>query len=272
MEMHLTSPPAGHTLSLLKCGFFSRPAPGHRDVRHVPTQATSTAGGPSGRSVGQRLREKKALAVHHPSTPRAPSNAGCTRRGSPGGRRGPRGSAGQSEEVMGANRQGASAHTPARPSPPRSQVWEGPPTRFLWRPETDAPEAARPGPAMAAREPGPRCAEHRPRHSLGAGSGRPRWPQTWPLDRDRLPKERPAWGAGRGARAWLLPAGSGRSAPEMALARLRSPKRDPRRERRRPRHPWGCVLGGGRHGHGAGASRPPLPAAAPGESPCRPLH
>ncbi|CAI9171550.1 unnamed protein product [Rangifer tarandus platyrhynchus] len=51
---------------------------------------------------------------------------------------------------------------------------------------------------MAAREPGPRGAEHRPRHSSGAGSDRPRWPQTWPLGRDRLPKERPAWGAGRG--------------------------------------------------------------------------
>ena len=82
--MHLTSPSAGHTLSLLKCGFFSRPAPGHRDVRHVPTQATSTAGGPSGRSVGQTPRKESARCAP-PQHPASPQQCRLHKEGTPGG-------------------------------------------------------------------------------------------------------------------------------------------------------------------------------------------
>ncbi|XDA89810.1 hypothetical protein R6Z07F_019394 [Ovis aries] len=140
------------------------------------------------------------------------------------------------------------------------------------------------GPAVAAREPGPRGAEHRPRHSLGAGSGRLCRPQTWPLGRDRLPKERPAWGAGRGARGagpapprrprLLRPrAGSGWA----ALAEARSaagttettaplglcPRRRSPRARRRGWSPpaSGCSA------RGVPAPPPPLAAPEPGRTP-----
>lgn len=163
--------------------------------------------------------------------------------------RGPQGS----RRAMGANRREPSAHPPkARPSlrGPRVRATHplllGAQRRTLRRQR---------GPAVAAREPGPRGARHRPRHSLGAGSGRlcrrkrGHWAGTTSPGASALGRRER-----RRARARLLPHRPRLLRPGSSAAGC---ARQPDRRRERPGYgaPWGCVLGGGRRGHGAGNGR-----------------
>lgn len=166
-ETHLTSTPYIFKSMLSMSWLHSLylkipPPPRHHDVRHVQTQATSTAGGLSGRSVSG-AKEKKALGVHYPDTPPARNN--------PGGGGGP----GQGCRAVRASDGGEAARCLCTNSgtflpSPRSKAQEGPPTSSCghskWKLQRQG------GPALAVLEEGVPGASH-PARGVRPGSSPP---------------------------------------------------------------------------------------------------